>query len=88
MAIVNPAASKLVFADVLGTNSGIDIELIVERASLHQNVVLRTKPSLPETFNEANARFYVYTEMNLDTLTAGDDVDVTNVLLQKFADNS
>ncbi len=59
-------ASKLVFADALGPGSGVDVELIVERASLHQNVVLRHKPVLPSRFNEETARLYVYTELGLD----------------------
>jgi hypothetical protein len=68
--------SKLVFADVLGTGSGVDIELVLERASLHQNVVLRTKPALPEGFNEQTARLYVYTELGLDVMTADGSVGV------------
>ncbi len=68
--------SKLVFADVLGTNSGVDLELVLEWASLHQNVVLRGKPALPEGFDAQNTRLYVYTELGLDALTAAGDVNV------------
>ncbi len=68
--------SRLVFADVLGANSGVDIELVLERAALHQNVVLRAKPALPEGFNAESTRLYVYTELGLDALTAGGDVNV------------
>ncbi len=68
--------SRLVFADVLGTNSGVDIELVLECASLHQNVVLRAKPRLPEGFDAENTRLYVYTELGLDALTAAGDVNV------------
>ncbi len=68
--------SKLVFADALGAGSGVDIELVLERASLHQNVVLRAKPALPEGFNAENTRLYVYTELGLDALTARHEVNV------------
>jgi hypothetical protein len=68
--------SKLVFRDVLGVNSSVDIELIAECASLHQNVVLRSKPSLPVGFSEANTRLYVYTELGLDAITVDGTVSV------------
>ena len=68
--------SRLVFADVLGENSGVDIELVLECAALHQNVVLRNKPSLPEGFDEESARLYVYTELGLDAFTADGAVGV------------
>ncbi|MBN1919277.1 MAG: hypothetical protein JW889_15345, partial [Verrucomicrobia bacterium] len=69
--------SKLVFADALGANSGVDIELVLECAALHQNVVLRNKPVLPEGFNAENARLYVYTELGLNAYTADRAVSVT-----------
>ncbi|MBN1917078.1 MAG: right-handed parallel beta-helix repeat-containing protein, partial [Verrucomicrobia bacterium] len=69
--------SKLVFADALGAKSGVDIEFVLEPGALHQNVVLRAKPTLPEGFDAEDARLYVYTELGLDAYTAGDAVDVT-----------
>jgi len=68
--------SRLVFTDALGANTGVDIELVLKRAALHQNVVLRYKPALPEGFNAAATRLYMYTELGLDALTAGGDVNV------------
>ncbi|HET6494802.1 MAG TPA: hypothetical protein VFH61_05500, partial [Thermoleophilia bacterium] len=67
---------RLIYTDVLGPGSGVDIELVVERAALHQNIVFRNKPALPEAFDEDNARVYVYTELSLDAFASDPDIDV------------
>ena len=68
--------AKLVFADVLGEGSGVNIELVLERAALHQNVVFAAPPALPEGLDAETARLYVYTELGLDALTADGSVGV------------
>jgi hypothetical protein len=74
IALDDPA--KLVFADVLGAGSGVNIELVLERAALHQNVVFATPPALPDGLNAQTARLYMYTELGLDAFTADGSVAV------------
>jgi len=68
--------SRLVFADAFGDGLDADIEYVLECAAFHQNVVLREATALPDGFNAATAKLYVFTEIGLDAALADGSVSL------------
>jgi len=69
-------SSKLIFADAFGQAVDADLEYVLERASFHQNIVLRTPLVVPDGFDAETTQLYVFTELGLDQALMDPDVSV------------
>ncbi len=68
--------AKLVFPDAFGEALDAELEYVLEKASFHQNVVLRSAIALPDCFDAEAAQLHVFTEVGLDYALADNTVSV------------
>ena len=68
--------AKLVFVGAFGEGLDAGLEYVLEKASFHQNVVLRAPIALPNGFDPETTQLYVFTQIGLDNALAHNTVSV------------